>query len=189
MRWVVVAILAAFFAFQEAPASAGIYKYIDDDGVIHFSNVPTTSQYVLYIKEDGDIHFRLPGENGFDHLIQEASRQYGVDFALIKAIIRAESAFDPQAISRVGAMGLMQLMPETAQNLAVIDAFDPQENIHAGVRHFRELLEIFQDDLKLSLAAYNAGKNAVLQFGSIPPYPETRRYVHKVLRFYQTYKH
>jgi hypothetical protein len=175
--------------FGQAPqVYGGIYKYVDENGVIHFSNVPTTSKYVLYIKERGDVEFRRPLENQYDHLIEEAARRYGIDFALIKAIIRAESDFDPRAVSRVGAMGLMQLMPQTAYNLSVIDAFDPVENIDAGVRHFRELLETFQNDLKLSLAAYNAGKNAVLQFRSVPPYNETQNYVRKVLRFYQSYR-
>jgi len=169
-------------------AHAGIYKYVDKNGVIHFSNVPTSPRFVLYIREDGDIDFDYSAKDRFDHLIEEAARQYGVDFALIKAIIRAESDFDPRAVSGVGAMGLMQLMPETARNLSVIDAFDPGENIDGGVRHFRELLGTFRNDLKLSLAAYNAGKNAVLQFKSVPPYNETRRYVQKVLHFYDAYK-
>jgi len=188
MPGIILGIFAMILLAQGTLAQAGIYRYIDENGVIHFSNVPTSPRYVLYVKEDRDTDFEYSGEDQFDHLIEEAARQYGVDFALIKAIIRAESSFDPRAVSRVGAMGLMQLMPNTADYLSVIDAFDPRENIDAGVRHFRELLETFQNDLKLSLAAYNAGKNAVLQFRSIPPYDETRRFVKKVLSFYRTYK-
>lgn len=185
--WAVLTSLILLFLVQGTQAHAGIYKYVDEQGIIHFSNVPTNPQYALYIKEDGDIEFLRPGKDQFDHLIEEASDQYGIDFALIKAIIRAESDFDPRAVSRAGAMGLMQLMPETADNLSVIDVFDPRENIDGGARHFRRLLDAFQNDLTLSLAAYNAGKNAVLQFKSVPPYDETQRYVKKVLRFYQTY--
>lgn len=188
MPWIILGSLIMIFLALGAQAQAGIYRYVDEKGVVHFSNVPTSPRYVLYIKEDGDIDFWYSGEDQFDHLIGEAARQYGVDFALIKAIIRAESDFDPRAVSRMGAMGLMQLMPETADHLSVIDAFDPRENIDAGVRHFRGLLETFQDDLRLSLAAYNAGKDAVLQFRSIPPYGETRRFVKKVLNFYRAYK-
>ena len=187
MPWVMLGSLIMVLLVQGAPVQAGIYKFVDENGVIHFSNVPTSPQYILYIREDGDIDFKYSGLGQFDHLIEDAAREYGVDSALLKAIIRAESDFDPRAVSRVGAMGLMQLMPETADHLSVIDAFDPGENIDAGVRHFSDLLETFQNDLKLSLAAYNAGKNAVLQFKSIPPYRETQRYVKKVLHFYQAY--
>jgi len=186
--WIALAGLIVLFVIEGRLAQAGIYKYVDENGVIHFSNVPTSPQYVLYIREDGDTHFTNPGKDEFDHLIKEAAQHYGVDFALIKAIIRAESDFDPWAVSRKGAMGLMQLMPQTADNLSVIDAFDPRENIDAGVRHFSLLLNTFQNDLKLSLAAYNAGKNAVLQFRSIPPFDETQHYVKKVLRFYKSYQ-
>ncbi|NIQ39990.1 MAG: transglycosylase SLT domain-containing protein [Proteobacteria bacterium] len=185
--WVILGILLAVLIADRTPR-AGIYRYVDGNGVIHFSNVPTHAEYELYIKEDGDIQFKQYGEAEFDHLIEEAAVNYGVDPALIKAIIRTESDFNPRAISRAGAMGLMQLMPETADDLSVIDAFDPIENIDAGVRHFRELLETFENDLKLSLAAYNAGRTAVLQFNSIPPYAETQRYVKKVLHFYGAYK-
>ncbi len=190
---VILGCLIAMLFVLVPVAQAGIYRYVDENGVIHFSNVPTSPQYALYIKEDGDIDFKYPGsrhgqDSRFDHLIHEAAEEHGVDPALIKAMIRAESDFDPRAVSRVGAMGLMQLMPETANDLSVIDAFDPGENIEAGVRHFRYLLEMFQNDVKLSLAAYNAGKRAVLRFNSVPPYGETQRYVQKVLRFYQVYK-
>jgi soluble lytic murein transglycosylase-like protein len=185
---IVLGCLITILVVVPSVVGAGIYKYVDEDGVIHFSNVPTNPQYALYIKEDGDIDFRYSDKNHFDHLIEGAARTHGVDPALVKAIIRAESDFDPRAVSRAGAMGLMQLMPETANDLAVIDAFDPGENIDAGVRHFRDLLELFQNDVKLSLAAYNAGKRAVLQFNAIPPYGETQRYVKKVLHFYQVYK-
>ncbi|MBW2056290.1 MAG: transglycosylase SLT domain-containing protein [Deltaproteobacteria bacterium] len=185
--WFGLAFLVASHLSQVRQARAGIYKYVDQEGVVHFSNVPTSPRYVLYLKEDGDIEFHYSDKDRFDYLIEEASRQYGVDFALIKAIIRAESDFDPQAVSRTGAMGLMQLMPTTAENLSVIDAFDPRENIDAGVRYFRRLLRTFGNDLELSLAAYNAGKNAVLQFNSVPPYEETRRFVKKVLHFYRIY--
>jgi len=188
MRWISLGLFLILFVTFGTEAQAGIYKYIDEQGVIHFSNVPTSPQYVLYIKEFGDREFRYGGQDQFDHLIQEASERYGIDFALIKAIIRAESDFDPRAVSRVGAMGLTQLMPQTAHRYAVIDAFDPKENIDAGVRHLTGLLKTFKNDLKLSLAAYNAGKKAVLQFRSIPPYAETQRYVRKVLHFYQSYK-
>ncbi|NIO03701.1 MAG: transglycosylase SLT domain-containing protein [Proteobacteria bacterium] len=185
---IVLGCLITILLVLPSVARAGIYRYVDQDGVIHFSNVPTNPQYTLYIKEDGDIDFRYSDKNHFDHLIEGAARTHGVDPALVKAIIRAESDFDPRAVSRTGAMGLMQLMPETANDLAVIDAFDPGENIDAGVRHFKDLLELFQNDVKLSLAAYNAGKRAVLQFNAIPPYGETQRYVKKVLHFYQVYK-
>jgi soluble lytic murein transglycosylase len=189
MRWTILGFLLFGLLALATQATAGIYKYVDEEGVIHFSNVPTSPQYVLYIKEFGDREFSYPDEDRFDYLIEEASRRYGIDFALIKAIIRAESGFDPRAVSRVGAMGLMQLMPQTADRYAVIDAFDPRENIDAGVKHFTGLLRDFKNDLKLSLAAYNAGRKAVLQFRSIPPYAETQRYVRKVLNFYQSYKH
>jgi soluble lytic murein transglycosylase-like protein len=111
-----------------------------------------------------------------------------VDFALIKAMIRAESGFNPFAVSRKGAKGLMQLMPETASRMNVSNIFNPRENVEGGVRYFKYLLSLFNNDLRLSLAAYNAGENVVAELRSIPPYRETVDYVKKVLSYYQSYR-
>jgi soluble lytic murein transglycosylase-like protein len=116
--------------------------------------------------------------------IAEAAHRYAVPERLIWAVIRVESGFDHRAVSRKGARGLMQLMPETASILGVRDPFDPRQNIHGGTRHLRALLERFRHDVRLAVAAYNAGEKPVLQFGGVPPYPETQEYVSRVLRFY-----
>jgi len=114
--------------------------------------------------------------------IRVTAARHGVPARLVAAIIEAESDFDPRAVSRKGARGLMQLMPETASSLRVRDAFDPYANIDAGVRHLRRLMDRFDGDLPLVLAAYNAGENVVASYGGVPPYRETRRYVARVLR-------
>lgn len=119
---------------------------------------------------------------GIDCHIKDVAIRYGVSEDLIAAIIEAESMFDPRAVSRRGARGLMQLMPATAARLGVDDPFDPRANIEAGVRHLRALMERFDNNLPLALAAYNAGEQAVLQYRGIPPYPQTRQYVKRILR-------
>jgi soluble lytic murein transglycosylase-like protein len=168
---------------------ADIYKYVDEEGVIHFTNVPTDGKFKLFYREK-PVHFQ--SELGlqlekYDHLIFKASEKYNVDYNLIKAVIKAESNFNPQAVSRAGARGLMQLMPKTAYAYQVQDSFEPEPNIEAGVRYLRYLLNLFQGNLHLALAGYNAGENAVIKNKGIPPYPETRTYVQRVLRFYQEY--
>ena len=201
MRDTVAFLLFLILLFWVTPSSAGIYRYEDERGVTHFTNCPRDPKFKLYIRESKE---DVEGEetrtasirtvsyggdsNHYDSLIDECSRKYAVDSALIKAMIRAESGFDPFAISKKGARGLMQLMPETARRLNVSNIFNPRENIEGGVRHFKYLLILFNDDVRLSLAAYNAGENLVLQTGSIPPYRETKDYVWKVLNFYQSYK-
>jgi hypothetical protein len=115
-------------------------------------------------------------------IIKEAADRYGVAEDLIAAVIEAESQFNPRAVSRRGAQGLMQLMPDTAASLGVEDPFSPRENIHGGVRHLRSLLDRFDNNVPLALAAYNAGHVAVINHGGIPPYPQTRAYVSRILR-------
>jgi len=164
-----------------------IYKYVDQDGVVHLSNVPD-ARHNLVLKE-GWVRFRL-GANfeQYEPLIRKAAERYRVDYALVKAVIKAESNFNPSAVSRKGAKGLMQLMPGTAGDLGVTDSFRPEDNIHGGVRYLRYLLDLFNGDLKLALAAYNAGENAVLLYNGIPPYKETKTYIQRVLRHLQNYR-
>lgn len=167
---------------------ADIYKYVDKDGVIHFSNVPTTEgKWILVIKEKR-VHFNLGKDfEKYDPEIWKASQRYNVDYNLVKAVIKAESNFNPKAVSRAGARGLMQLMPETANLLQVNDSFHPEDNIDGGVRYLRYLLNLYNDNLQLALAAYNAGEKAVFKYRGIPPYQETQTYVQRVLRYYQQY--
>ena len=180
--WLLVIIL--FLPFVSA-ARADIYRYVDEDGVIHFSNVPSNCRYRIYLGES-KLDYRTYFSR-FDHIIRDASRRHGVDSSLVKAVIRAESDFDNYAVSKKGAQGLMQLMPETAKELAVKDCFDPDENIHAGVRYLKRQLKNFQNDVSLALAAYNAGENAVRRYGRIPPYQETKTFVARVLRYWDEF--
>jgi len=197
MKYTVTLVIFFCLFFMVSSSSAGIYRYVDENGVIHFTNCPRDPKFKLYIRESredvGDENGSssasyVKDSNQYDSLITEFSRKYQVEFALIKAIIRAESGFNPLAVSRKGAKGLMQLMPETAQRVNVSNIFNPKENIEGGVRHFKYLLSLFNDDLRLSLAAYNAGENVVAELRSIPPYRETVDYVKKVLSYYQSYR-
>ncbi|OGQ05002.1 MAG: hypothetical protein A2026_05125 [Deltaproteobacteria bacterium RBG_19FT_COMBO_46_12] len=195
----VIVTLMIFFClfFLNTPSSAGIYRFVDDKGVVHFTNCPRDPKFKLYIRETkedigNDNHSSsfsyIKDSNQYDSMISELSKKYQVDFALIKAIIRTESGFNPFAVSRKGAKGLMQLMPETALRMNVSNVFNPRENIEGGVRYFKYLLSLFNDDLRLSLAAYNAGENVVGELRSIPPYRETADYVKRVLSYYQSYR-
>lgn len=126
-----------------------------------------------------------PVGHRFRRIVEQASRAHGVDGALVHAVIFAESSYDPKAVSPAGASGLMQLMPGTARHYGVEDLFDPEQNVHGGVRHLKGLLDRFDGDLELALAAYNAGAGAVIRAGNrVPPYPETARYVPRVLGHY-----
>ena len=187
-------VIAGFIlSIANAPALADIFLYVDEEGVTHFTNVPTHGRYRLFLREKRSSP--APTSNSYkrdskkyDLFIQESSRRHGVDFALVKAIIRAESSFNPYAISRKGAEGLMQLMPETSKNLNVLNPFDPRENIDAGAKYLRYLLKRFDQNLRLSLAAYNAGETTVSELGGVPNYRETKNYVTEVLNYYSEYK-
>ena len=171
------------------PVEADIYRYIDENGVMHFTNVPTSSiqNYKLFLKEKPQITDRYSTEK-YDSLISDASERHGVSFPLLKAIIKAESDFDPHAVSKKGATGLMQIMPENFKPLGIRDPFDPWENINAGARYFKQMYDRFKGKLALSLAAYNAGPTAVDRYKTIPPYEETEEYVRRVLKYYYNYK-
>jgi len=197
MKYIFTFVIFFCLFFLNSPSSAGIYRYVDENGTIHFTNCPRDPKFKLYIRESkedvGDENNSssisyTKDTNQYDSLISEFSQKYKVDFALIKAIIRAESSFNPFAVSKKGAKGLMQLMPETASRMNVSNIFNPRENIEGGVRYFKFLLSLFNDDLRLSLAAYNAGENLVADLRSIPPYRETVDYVRKVLNYYQSYR-
>lgn len=126
----------------------------------------------------------LVPHSAYDPLISVAAAREGVDPALVRAVVRHESGFDPDATSRAGAMGLMQLMPETARSLGVTDPYDPVQSIDGGTRFLRQLLERFGGDVRLAVAAYNAGPGAIERYGGVPPYDETQRYVANVLATY-----
>lgn len=166
---------------------ADIYRYVDPSGVIHFTNVPTNKRFTIFIREN-NVSTTTEDFYRFDRIILRAADKYDVEFELIKAIIKVESDFNSLAVSSKGARGLMQLMPGTAKELRVRHSFDPEENIDGGTKYFKSLLGYFKDNLTLALAAYNAGKDAVIKNNKqIPPYNETREYVKKVLRYFSIY--
>ena len=171
-----------------APARADVYRLAAPDGTVHFTNAPTDPRYQRMGFSSGTEAgwLRLPGGDTprYAEAIREAAGRYGVPEKLVSAVIRVESAFNPRAVSRKGAQGLMQLMPATAAQLGVRDSFDPRENIDGGVRHLRGLIDRFSNSLPLALAAYNAGERAVTTYRGIPPYAETRDYVTRVLYLY-----
>ncbi len=172
-----------------APAAAQIYTFVDARGVSHFSNVPNDPRYVAIPsprREPQPSRLYVPRYIGYDGLIRLTALEYGVSPALVKAVIAAESRFDPDAVSRKGAQGLMQLMPTTASQLGVTDAFEADQNVRGGVRYLREMLDRY-GDMARALAAYNAGPTAVDRYRGIPPYPETRAYVQRVMTYYRHY--
>lgn len=165
------------------------YRFTTPDGTVHYTNAAPGSSVrdETSAPEPSPPGPRLvsPVSSGYEGYIRQASERYGVPDRLISAVIRVESGFNPRAVSRKGARGLMQLMPGTASMLGVRNVFDPVENIDGGVRHLSGLLWRFDHDVRRALAAYNAGEQAVVSHGGVPPYPETVDYVARVLRLFQ----
>jgi soluble lytic murein transglycosylase-like protein len=184
------------------PLTAGadtIYRTVNADGSISFTSRPSGANSTVAIKSDNRAsRTGLPAfapqdkdlsrYTRYDEHIRGAASLYQIPEQLVRAVIKVESDYDPRAISSAGARGLMQLMPETAERLGVKDIGDPRENIYGGVRYLRVLANMFNGDLDFTIAAYNAGENAVISHGGIPPYAQTRDYVVKVTKFYRRYR-
>ena len=180
---------AWLLAFAGPGASESLYSYKDAKGVIHLTNIQSDHRFLpVYKRTPPRVFTQKSRRWRINSVIEKASRKHSIDSALIKAVVRAESNFDPYAVSYAGAQGLMQLMPETADDLDVINPFDIEENIYGGVKYLKQLLNHFDGDVALSVAAYNAGRSAVIRHGGIPPYKQTKTYVRKVLAFYDGYK-
>jgi soluble lytic murein transglycosylase-like protein len=166
-----------------------VYVYKDKQGVLTFTNVPSHAGYRRVFRDNNaQLSGAVASFNSYDDVILSASGRYNIDADLIRAVIKTESDFNSTARSNKGAMGLMQLMPETARLHDVVNAYDPIDNIEGGVRHLKLLLSRYQGNLELSLAAYNAGIKAVEKFGGIPPFAETKEYIRRVLQHYQAYR-
>ncbi len=182
----VTIISTLFFPYSFRYADADIYRFRDKNGVWHFTNIRSDRRYRLYIRTG-----KLGGKQyiiSYDTIIHKAAAQFGVESNLIKAIIMAESSFDPNAVSESGAQGLMQLMPSTASDMRVNNPFDPEENIFGGTKYLGLLLKKFKQDKKLAVAAYNVGPTVVSNHNSVPPIPQTRRFVEKVMKYYMEFR-
>lgn len=182
---------AALGSGRPGPARADIYSFVDKEGVLHFSNVPNDQRYRVCLHTRKPIGPTVPAPGhvkSYEPIIQSACRRFGVDTDLVRAVIKAESNFDCLAVSPRGAQGLMQLMPQTAQEMSVFNPFDPIENIHGGVRYLKQLLSRFSGNVSLALAAYNAGPEKVMDKKQIPMIKETQDYVRRVLTYLRSYK-
>jgi len=180
------------FLLWPVVSGADIYRYVDVDGVIHYSNTQPDEKFTLYLREGPKAVRRspassLPTATWMTGYVDRVSRANDLPPALVHAIIKAESNGQRKAVSPKGAKGVMQLMPFTSKRMRVIDPFDPIENIEGGIRYIKELLVSFEGDLTNTVAAYNAGPAAVRKYGGVPPYQETRLYVRRVMDLYRQY--
>jgi hypothetical protein len=187
-----IGVLALFWAFPFCTA-ADVYRYVDENEITHFTNIARGPRLEIQGGEESLNSDTAPDDIqdpglAYTGLIARTAKKYGIDSALVKAVIRAESNFDRRAVSRKGARGLMQLMPATALALGVSDCFHPEANIEGGIRHLSRLIGLYNGDLRFALAAYNAGEAAVAKYSGIPPFAETRNYVRQVLDHYARYR-
>jgi soluble lytic murein transglycosylase-like protein len=183
-RLLLVAVLSCLLL--PAAAAATIYRYVDENGVMHFTNTPLDKRYQPMWGAPSKRPRSAAGD--YDQYIQTSALQFRVDPLLVKAVIKTESYFDCQAVSKKGAMGLMQLMPDTARDLRVSNPFNPEENIRGGTQYLRMMLDLFNGDLQLALAAYNAGPTRVQSLGRVPRIPETMQYIERVMLHYRQYQ-
>lgn len=182
-------ILLCFFS---SPVLADLFKKVDASGHVYFTDTPKGSGYQLFMRtpKKGTVAYQDFEKNRRRHssAIQKQARHLHLDPALVMAVIHTESAYDENAVSKAGAVGLMQLMPQTAKSYGVKDRRNPTQNIKGGTRYLRDLLERYDFNIKLALAAYNAGESAVAKYGNnVPPYPETQTYIKRVVSRYQQY--
>lgn len=187
MRILTFSIILCLFLLP-AVAVGDIYRFVNENGVTVFTDSPTHSGYKVHVREKGS--FRLASAGGYypyRNVVVEACSIYRMDEALIRAVMEVESDYNRFAISSAGARGLMQLMPQTAKQLGVRNVWDPRQNVHAGTAYLKRFIGRFSGNMELALAAYNAGPNAVIAYGQIPPYPQTVNYVRKVMRLYRDY--
>ena len=187
-RWALKCIVIGVTLFVTSPAQADIYLYVDSQGVMHFTNTPTSGKYKVYMSDKLKFREALVNIKSYDDVISEASARTGISSSLLKAVIYVESYFNPKAVSKKGALGLMQIMPQNLEALNIKDPFDPWENIMGGAYYFKTMLDRFSGQVDLALAAYNAGPTVVEKYNDIPPYPETQRYVKKVMRAFRIYR-
>jgi soluble lytic murein transglycosylase-like protein len=184
-------IFLVFFAFGPALHAADLYTFTDEEGAAYFTNIQGEgrTRVTLPVKKPISKPLFIPSQGeAYEPMIVTASQRYSVDPNLVRAVIKVESNFNHRAVSPKGALGLMQLMPETAQKMTVTNPFNPEENIHGGVRYLSELLHLFNWNLPLALAAYNAGPERVTERNEIPPIEETRNYVKRVRMYYRDFK-
>ena len=186
LRKAVTAFVIFFLLFISSNTFADFYRYKDEDGKWHFTNVRSDIRYKFYMKEaieNPDAFIKK-----YDSIISQASEKFDLEPSLVKAVIKAESGFDHKAVSSKGARGLMQLMPDTADEMAVDDPYDPTQNIFGGTKYLSKLMERYNKKLEHVLAAYNAGPEKVDQYKGVPPYKETKTFIKRVLGYYEEFK-
>ncbi|HEY5701187.1 MAG TPA: lytic transglycosylase domain-containing protein [Gammaproteobacteria bacterium] len=188
---VAVCLCAILIVFAR-PAAADIYKYVDSNGGVHLADRPLHRGYVLIFRNGHKVtpqswsRGSALNRKRYSPVVDQVAQRHRLDASLVHAVVQVESSYNPVAVSRAGAVGLMQLMPATAQRYGVPDRRDPHRNLDGGVRYLRDLILRF-NNVVLALAAYNAGENAVERYGNrVPPYPETRRYVQKVMQVWRS---
>jgi len=179
------AVIGLLIAFSTGTASADIYKYVDEEGIPHYTNINSDRRYKLYMRYHNNPTLYM---EDYQEAISSASEKYGIESSLIKAVILAESAGNHRAVSSKGAQGLMQLMPYTADELSVNDPLEPEDNIFGGTKYLSKLMDRFKKDVKLVLAAYNAGPENVEKYKGVPPFEETKTFIERVMKYYSEYK-